>query len=137
MGLHCSRLYDGTQKCADCWQMGATMFQWGIVGTLQDTSYQPGMILSQGLEHVKSDNSDWWKLGKGLQTGTQMTVIWMTSFTFTMQMQGLTKSVLLCVIWFHGSNCECTVLQVISAVPPMSCSQGEAFRTGWKCHHAT
>jgi len=56
--------------------MGATMFQWGtIVGTLQDTSYQPGMILSQVLEHVKSDNSDWWNLGKGLQTGTQVTVI--------------------------------------------------------------
>ena len=73
-------------------------------------------ILSQGLEHVKSDNSDWWNVGKGLQTGNQVTVIWLMSSTFTMQIQVLTKSTFLCVIQLHRSNYECTVLRVISAV---------------------
>lgn len=78
------------------------------MGTLQDT-HQPGTILSEGLEHVKFDNSDWWNLGKGLQNGIQLTVIWMMSFTFTMQTQGLTKSMLLMChpiarikLWVHS-----------------------------------
>jgi hypothetical protein len=73
----------------------------------------------------------------------KMTVLQMASSTFTIKTQGSIKS-LTCEADDHfgvqcpkcscvsshstGSNCECTILQIISVVPPTSCSLGEVSK---------
>jgi len=47
------------------------------------------------------------------------------------------SKLLSCFIHSAGSNCDSTVLQVISAVPPMSCTQEAICRSNLKCHYST
>lgn len=64
----------------NCCQVGATLFKWdATLDTLRYMSCQSGMISLQREQHIKWDNCNRWNMGKGLQTGTQMTVLWMVS----------------------------------------------------------
>jgi hypothetical protein len=77
------------------------------------------------------------KCGEGLQTGLQMTDLHTASSTVTKKTQGSTESVThkadhhltyniqgvpVCHRTPQGQNCECTALQVISALLTMLCS---------------
>jgi hypothetical protein len=123
------------------------------VDRLEDMAYQCGMILLPRGQHVTPDNWNCSNVGKGLWpgTGTEVMVLWLVSSIITMKMQGLTKSAnheatdhygiqcprCSCVSSHStGSDCGCTVLQVISAVTPTSCTLKPASRTGLKCHHS-
>jgi len=123
-----------------CCKVGAKVHECGL---LRDMLCQTQKISSLRRQHFKSDKCNRWKVGKGLRTGTQTTVLWISSSTANTGTQFSTTSVTnendnqfgLWGPWcsfvpscFKQLNCGCTVLWTISAEPLNSCSEGEAPR---------
>jgi len=122
--------------------LSSTKFCGSLYQPPDDGWYRAEKLCRRGLNCISkccvhSDNNIrcQWNVSKSLSTGSQTTVLRMTSSKLTAKTQTFDelRSVLLCRP-IPKSDCQCTTLQDISPVPPTPRNNIKAPTTDLQCH---
>ena len=146
-----SAFYRRSWRCANFGKMGATCVWWGSkMDSIRDIPYQSGAIWTWRKWHVESNYFNLWNLGTSIWTGTKQAIKRVASSWFTTKTRVTTKSItheghdhfgirqprysrVLSCSW--GPNCQCCVLQIISAVQSASYTAEEMPSTSKQCNN--